>query len=210
MNIKDLNFDNKDKIMKNVKDITKINENEFEEILKNNKNIKYVYDIVKSHSEKEDSAYREDFFESHIIPCTKIAYFLAKKQGLNVENAVICGLLHDIARKNIDTCNKHEVHGSKEAIDILNKIGYPKSDIYIISNSILKHKVGSRENINAEISISADSDALSYMQEIDYFYIYLINNGFTKKEAIKNVNDKIQDCYFKMSDFTKRLIIPKK
>lgn len=172
---------------------------ELENIIINNPNIKYVYDIVNNEILNNKTELTNDFFKEHILVCTYYAYLLGKRNNFDLEIITIAALLHDFARRKPEWINSHEYYGAMEAEMILNSIDYDKSKIEIIKEAIIKHQLGKRTDISKEAQVIADADAISYIQKIDFFANYLIDNN-VEEDNIKNIVElKIKDCCDKMS-----------
>lgn len=142
----------------------------FEQIITENPDIKYINDLIISTVSNEDSYIGIDFYQNHIIICAKIAYKLAVERDTNVKNAVIAALLHDFAMHN--TKNNHEIVGSKYARQILNGLNFQKNDVDSICRAIEHHRDGKLKYKDKNDLVISDADAISYIINFSYFENY--------------------------------------
>lgn len=94
----------------------------------------------------------------HIERVYKIATYLAKKEGADIEIVQIAALLHDIGRT---LKNPHQKTGAKAAIKILKRIGYPEDKTKIVYKAVLYHSLDERKNVKTlEGKIVWDADKI--------------------------------------------------
>ena len=145
---------------------------EFEKKLLENPVIKYVIDEIKKRICMPESAIQMDYYYNHILLCAYYATELSKENNIEAEQQVISALLHDIARVNSDWIANHEYYGAKEADEILQTISYDQDKIALIKESIKNHKEGIRVNQNILTQVTADADAISFLENTNYFIDY--------------------------------------
>ncbi len=94
----------------------------------------------------------------HIERVCKIATYLAKREGADVEIVQIAALLHDLGRSIKEP---HQKTGAKVAVKILKRIGYPEHKTKIVYKAILYHSLGERKKVKTlEEKIIWDADKI--------------------------------------------------
>lgn len=173
----------------------------FEDIIQDNTTVKKIYEIVLDRMDREQE---KDFFDRHILPCSRICYELTIMRNCDQVNAVISGLLHDFGKYYVsDSEDRHEIVGAEIANKLLTDMDYDNAKIEEICEAIKDHKVWSRKQIPIPSQIISDADAISYLENIDYFEKYLEKQGLTNTEIKATIKEKCEDCITKMSKYGK-------
>ncbi len=163
----------------------------FEQIITDNPDIKYINDLIISTVSNKNSYIGIDFYENHIIICAKVAYKLAVERNTNIKNAVVAALLHDFAKH--DTKKNHEIVGSKYARQILNELNFQKNDIDSICQAIEHHRDGKIKYKDTNDLVISDADAISYIINFSYFEDY--ERKMNPQNANNTLINKINDIY---------------
>lgn len=165
----------------------------FEEYIKNDKDINHIIELIKKILVSEKSNIKIDFYDNHIILCTRIAYELSLKKNIDPKNVIIASLLHDIGKcGNLD---RHELKGSEYARKILKSIKYPSESINNICFCIEHHIHGVSEINTIESLIVANADCISYINNFEYFKKYELSNNLKSINAIEKLLTKIKSIY---------------
>lgn len=165
---------------------------DFYKLLHNDKDIKYIVDLIISTVSDDKSFIGIDFYENHILVCTEIAYKLAIERDANIKNAVIAALLHDYAMH--DTKKDHEIIGGIYARKILNDLNFDKDDINAICQAIEHHRDGILKYKDKNDLIISDADAISYIIKFPFFEQYERKiHPKTADDILMNKIDKICD-----------------
>ncbi len=198
-----LNYDAYENSFLNIENVDK-NNNEFNNLLFNDNLVSNIYSIVYSKAKEKNS---EDFFNSHFIPCARICFELAKIKKLDFRISIIIGLLHDYGKFYIDKNNSHEKVGVIKAKTMLKKLNLSSGIINIISAAISNHKKNANDkNLSQYSKLIIDADIISYLENIDYFYNYLKENGKESEEACEIVNNRIKNFKIRLDDDGKLLL----
>jgi uncharacterized protein len=141
-------------------------------------------------------------WKTHVESVVKYSKLLAKKLGADEEICEISAWLHDI-KKIKGQKEKHHVHGSEEAAEILRKLHYPEDRIVRIKHCILTHSSDETyvpESVEAKIVASAD--ALSHFDNM----LSLAQYAFTaKKESVNQCRETLLKKYENSWD---KLLVP--
>lgn len=165
----------------------------FEEYIKNDKDINHIIELIKKILVSEKSNIKIDFYDNHIILCTRIAYELSLEKNIDPKNVIIASLLHDIGKcGNLD---RHELKGSEYARKILKSIKYPSESINNICFCIEHHIPGVSEINTIESLIVAKADCISYINNFEYFKKYELSNNLKSINAIEKLLTKIKSIY---------------
>lgn len=163
-----------------------------EQFFVDNPDVKYIQDLIIFTISNKKSYIGIDFYENHIIICTKIAYMLATERNANIKNAVVAALLHDFAM--YDVKKNHEIVGSKYARQTLNKLNFSKNDIDSICRAIEHHRDGKIKYKDKSDLIISDADAISYIINFPYFENYERKmNPMAADDILINKINKIYD-----------------
>jgi len=137
----------------------------------------------------------------HIERVYKIATYLAKKEGADVEIVQIAALLHDIGRTLKEP---HQKTGAKAADKILKKIGYPEDKRKIVSKIVLVHKLSERKKVRTlEEKIIWDADKIDLIGILGILRIFHFHgNEFTPFDYVIKRWFKVWKDIYKML-FTK-------
>ena len=114
-------------------------------------------------------------WRDHIESVVKFSEILARKLNADIEICLISAWLHDI-KKIKGEKDKHHVHGSEEAGEILMKLYYPADRIEKVKHCILTHSSDMNyipKSIEAKVITSAD--ALSHFSN----FLDLAQTAFT-------------------------------
>lgn len=122
----------------------------------------------------------------HSYSVSSIAGMLAKKRGLDVEIAQLCGLLHDIAYYKTGEREEHAALGSVLAKDVLSRMMLTDDEENkIICNAIFNHS--DKYSIQGEYDeLLKDSDAFFH---VSYNFTLPIKN--TDRVRYKNVCEEL-------------------
>ena len=118
--------------------------------------------------ELDQTDFCHDF--THVERVTKLAIYIAQKEGGDKEILEIEALLHDIARPAEDRgeIQDHALESAQLAEQILTKINYPEDKIKIICNAIKKHRSKIQDKPeNIEEKILQDADRLDALGAVD-------------------------------------------
>ena len=153
----------------------------------------HSYDIVKSAIELiRKNAKSLDFYNNHFIPCTRVCYDLANNTEEDLLDAVLLGLFHDYGKFFIDDQDNHEIIGAEKAKEFLVSNGYSSKKILEITTAIRNHKGNANDDCLSHLSkMIINADSISYIQEIDYFFNYLLENNCSYEQARNIVEEKI-------------------
>lgn len=170
----------------------------FEQYLKNNEFLCFLFSNVKEEAKKHNS---EEFFLKHFVPSAKICYNLAKKLNVDIQDAIIVGLFHDYGKFLINTFDNHEIIGAQKVQEILKTFDYDKTRIDNIVTAISDHRKNANSNLPILSKIIIDADSISYIQNLDYF---------SKFEKTKNpnsynniINDKVKKSIQRLDEVGK-------
>ena len=138
-------------------------------------------------------------WKSHIESVVKYSKLLAKKLDADEEICEISAWLHDI-KKIKGEKEKHHVHGSEEAAEILKRYNYPEDRIEKIKHCILTHS--SDKNYmpeSKEAQIVASADALSHFDNFLAlaFVVYNLKNH-SIEEGREWLIKKYETCWDKL------------
>lgn len=198
-----LNYDASENSFLTIENVNK-NKNEFDNFLFNDNLLNNIYSIVQKKAKEEND---EDFFNAHFVPCAKICFELAKIKNLDLHISIIIGLLHDYGKFFIDKNNSHEKVGAVKAEIMLKKLGLSPDNINIITTAINDHKKDANvEDLSQYSKLIIDADIISYLENIDYFYNYLKENGQEPEQACQIVNNKIKSSKARLDDDGKLLL----
>ena len=154
----------------------------------------------------------DEWFNNHFSSVVKYSKMLAEKNNADVEVVEIAAWLHDMGSITLGRDN-HHLTGSEIAEKKLREFGYPNEKIERVKHCILAHRGSQnikRETIEAQIL--ADADSMSHFDELAGLFKYQFIIGginFKQREAQKNVKEKLERSYSKLSDSAKKLIKPK-
>lgn len=126
----------------------------------------------------------------HIERVVKLAVYIAKKEGADVEVVRKSAELHDIAR---DKPN-HAVESAKIAREILKKQGYSDEFIERVAHCIEAHSFSSGiEPKTLEAKVLSDADKLDAIGAIGVAraFIFSGENGRSIEETLKHFEEKL-------------------
>lgn len=169
---------------------------EFNFIIKNNKNIKYIINKINKIISLPSSKIGNDYYKNHLLPTAYYSYLLANKIKEDVEVYIIAGLVHDIARYKAKRIHKHEYYSAVIVEKWLKEINYPKNKIELIKININNHREGKEINGNYKYKIISDADVISFIKHIDFFINFERKNG---SDIYKWLKLKKQQMYDKIS-----------
>jgi len=117
----------------------------------------YIDELIKDKG-------RGDFYfvERHMFAVSNFAAVLAMKRGLDIEIALIIGLLHDIHTLLADDSENHAELGSLKARDILSELEIVSDEeLEVICTAIKNHST--KGEIHDEYSeLAKDADVLNH------------------------------------------------
>lgn len=120
------------------------------------KQIKKIRDLVQSIYEKNNDPFHNF---NHAITTSKLATYIAEKEGGNTEVCLVAGLLHDIAPKTRG--KPHGEQSAKMACGLLKKMKMPEDFIKQVAAAIANHDSSRRHLIDTmEGKIVYDADKL--------------------------------------------------
>ena len=138
----------------------------------------------------------------HIKPVIDISHKLAEKLEANIEIVEVAALLHDIGRIRFGPEN-HEITGAQEAKIILENFKLDEIFISKVIECIETHSnKGDRIPNSLEAKILSNSDAVSHINAVPYFFYSAGLKGEPLTETIIWVNKKIRH------DWEKKLTLP--
>ena len=135
-----------------------------------------------------------DYRLEHSYRVANLAKTIAEKEGMNVTNAVIAGLLHDIAYfEEMSTREDWKNHGRKSASfarPFLKSLGLPECDVEDICYSIAIHVDDEADFIWQRTSFSEIVGDADNMDRFDTYRIY--ETLQSTKFSEKNLSEKKQ------------------
>ncbi|MBI5754231.1 HD domain-containing protein [Candidatus Peregrinibacteria bacterium] len=123
-----------------------------------NENFKKILPEIKKHFKNARGSHDFD----HVERVLKMALYIGKKEGANLEILRLAAILHDIKRKNADK-NKgktdHAISGGEVAMEILRKYKYDKKIIAAVHHCITAHRFrtdSKPKTLEAKVLFDAD------------------------------------------------------
>lgn len=176
------------------KDISQYCKMEFTDFLQSHEIIQSAIALIK------ENAKSLDFYNRHFVPCTKVCYDLSHNSEEDLLDAVLLGLFHDYGKNFIDDRDNHEIIGAEKAKEFLIKNNYDYKRTLEIAQAIRNHKGNANDKDLSVLSkIIIDADSISYIQEIDYFFQYLLDSNCSYEDAREIVQQKIEHNKLRMS-----------
>lgn len=176
------------------KDVSQDCKVEFVDFLNNHEILQSAIALIK------DNVRSLDFYNKHFIPCTKVCYDLADNNEEDLLDAVLLGLFHDYGKFFIKDIDNHEIIGAEKAKEFLIKNNYDYKRTLEIAQAIRNHKGNANDKDLSVLSkIIIDADSISYIQEIDYFFQYLLDSNCSYEDAREIVQQKIEHNKLRMS-----------
>jgi len=126
----------------------------------------------------------------HVIRVTKIAEYIAKKEGANVEIVRKAAELHDIARDK----SNHAIESAKLARKILESEEYNKEFINAVSHAIEAHSFSSGvEPKTLEAKILSDADKIDAIGAIGIARAFLFSGerGRSIRDTLRHFEEKL-------------------
>lgn len=169
--------------------------------------IEYLEDEIKRRCESENNFFGMGCFY-HIRAVVENAIILAKQYHADMEIVIVSAWLHDIASiTDYQLYDKHHIHGSKIAREILEDMNYPLNRIEKVQKCILNHrgsKLVKKDSIE-EICV-ADADAISHFDSLpSLFYLAYEKRQLGIEEGRRFVCDKLTRSYQKLSEESKEI-----
>lgn len=128
--------------------------------------------------------------KGHTFRVARMARFIAKIEGADVEVVTLASLLHDIARplEDKNTSVDHALEGAKMAADFLSQNGYEKTEQVV--HAIQCHRFRSRtEPKTLEARILRDADRLDALGAIGIARVLMFSSSLN--EALEHFEKKI-------------------
>ncbi|MEI8143803.1 MAG: HD domain-containing protein [Candidatus Berkelbacteria bacterium] len=173
--------------------------------------VKKIQNYVKTESLKKTSKYGSEPYFCHFMPVVKYAKLLQKKYGGDAEVIEIAGWLHDVGSLVYGREN-HHITSAKIAVELLEKLDYPKEKMELVEKCILNHRgsVG-KKGESIEEQIVAEADAMSNFENISGIFkaafVYENLDQITAKKAVlQKLQNKWKQLQFAES---KKLLKPK-
>lgn len=166
--------------------------------------IAFLKNTFKNSNYLEQHPYERDYRLEHSFRVANIAKTIAEKESLNINNAVVAGLLHDIAyceeMKNREDQMNHGRKSAEIARPFLVKLGLGENDINDICYAIAIHV---DDNADFEWERTVFSETVGDADNIDRFDAYRIYetlqyNNFSemkleeKLEYVLSMTDKLR------------------
>lgn len=154
----------------------------------------------------------DEWFNNHFSSVVKYSKALCIEKKADIEILEIAAWLHDIGSILIGREN-HHITGMDLAEKKLIEFGYDEEKIEKVKHCIFAHRGSQnikRESTEAEIL--ADADSMSHFDELAglFKYEFIISGiNFRQREAQKNVRDKLERSYKKLSEYAKKIIKPR-
>ena len=165
-----------------------------------------LYFLVEEACKSEKNIFGYGIWTHHIKPMIEIGKQLAKEYNADPEIVIIACLLHDLSQiKDKEKKEKHHIHSSIEAEQILKEYKYPQDKIDIIKKCVFNHRssVNNKKNSPEEISV-ADADAIAHINEIgSLFYAAYKELNMNIDDGVKWIKEKIEKDWLKMSNRSK-------
>lgn len=181
-----MKLSNKGNMIMNIESYKYCN-NSFQDFLQSQSIVQSAMGLIKKNAKSLD------FYEYHFIPCTKVCYDLAGDSEEDKLDAVLLGLFHDYGKFFIRDIDNHEIIGAEKAKEFLISNGYDYVRTIEIVEAIKNHKGNANDKSISNLSkIIINADSISYIQQIDYFLNYLIDNGCSREQAEKITEEKIK------------------
>lgn len=139
------------------------------------------------------------FFDFHIQRSVFYARKLAKKYKVNLQQAEIGALLHDI--DGIVDGRKNDFEYSEQiARELLEKEGYSEKFIVEIQSAIVSHSSGSKVKPKTMLEkIVANADGLAHLEMLPLYFYAHGERGGDFQDSVKMVRDKLDRSWSKMT-----------
>ncbi len=129
-------------------------------------------------------------YEDHVERVKKLAVFIAKKEGANVEIVEKAAELHDIARDE----ENHALKGAEMAREILEKEGYDEDFIEAVCHCIASHSFSSGvEPKTLEAKVLSDADKLDAIGAVGVARAFMFSGerGRSIEETLRHFEEKL-------------------
>ncbi len=151
----------------------------------------------------ENSSISHD--RGHVERVKRLAVYLAKKEGADVEIVEKAAELHDIARDK----ENHSIEGAKIAREILRSHGYDDDFIERVAHCIESHAFSSGVKPQTlEAKILSDADKLDAMGAIGVAraFLYSRERSRSLEETIEHFDEKLLKLYYLLNTKTAKKI----
>lgn len=128
--------------------------------------------------------------EKHVERVVRLAKFIAKKEGADLDVVLTAARLHDLARD----CKNHAVESAERAREILKKTGKKKEFIEAVTHAIESHSFSSgTEPRTLEAKVLSDADKLDAIGAIGVAraFLYSGEKGRGIEETLKHFEEKL-------------------
>lgn len=168
-----------------------------------------VYKQVKEACYAPTNMFTANAWDFHILPVVEHSLELGKRLKADPEILELASLLHDYAGiLNVDLYEKHHIHGSHMAGEILGGLGYPADKIERVKKCILNHRGSVRSaRPSLEEKIVASADAMSHITELaDMLYLVFGVHKLKTVEGVTWLKNKFERSWRKIIPEGKLLV----